>query len=60
MDEADIGRLSEEKWVCSQCSESSVGSSLGKKFVILVKGKKCWLGRCKFESLERDTRKSNE
>ena len=44
MDEEDVGSLSEEKWVCSQCSESSVELSVGKEeIVILVMGKKCWL-----------------
>ena len=41
----DIGSLNEEKWVCSQCSGVFVGRVWRrKKFVILVKGKECWLG----------------
>ena len=46
MDEEDIESQSEEKWVCSHCSGSSVGSQVygRKKFVILVK-EKCLVGK---------------
>ena len=46
MDEEGIGSLGVEKWVCSQCSESSIESNVEKREVCDIGKLEGMLGKC--------------